>query len=83
MFTPPPGSNFKSSSLSVDILTYFQRKFKKHQVGVTTSLQENKDIPEPTLTLLKVSQEEVSGLLSKLGVQDLGSDWLKEREGKD
>lgn len=51
-------------------------------MGATTSLQENKDIPEPTLTLLKVSQEEVSCLPSKLGVQDLGSDGLKEREGK-
>ena len=29
---PPPCSNLKSS-LSTDILTYFQRKLKKHQVG--------------------------------------------------
>lgn len=68
---PLYNSNFKSLLFGADILIYFQKKKKKiRQEPQPTSMKT--DIPAPTLTLVKVSKEDVS-CLSMLGVQELGA----------
>lgn len=59
------------------------KQIKKHQAAAATYLPENKDIPAPTLILKRVSEEVVSCLPSKVGVQELGAlGFIHETHGK-